>query len=306
MNEYEYTDRIMGSDAAISIVAANKPVADALYLRMRALAEMEEARFSRFRAESELSQLNFRRSMTVSPEFFETYVLSQVLSKRTGGAFNPLLAIANFGYDADIRTVRSTERTSTSEHTVHSMLPRAEGDTRLIELHIGQKLDFGGFLKGYVAEKMARLGTGIAGVIVNLGGDIYTHGYDSDREPFVFSIHNPFMPEEGIEFSVANTAVATSGSYNRHWFVDGKPFFHILNSDGTGNPETDVISATVIAPTGAEADAFATVGIVRGSAEAAKLLEAEGFPYLFICSDGDIQRSASFPILKHQAHSYAQ
>ncbi len=300
MKEYDYEKRIMGSDASISIVASDQRVADSFASKLFLLAEEEEAQFSRFKETSELSRLNLERSLVVSPNFMETFLFSLELYRKSKGIFNPLVDISRFGYDADISLVKGTHR----EKRNYSSLYNIDMETVIIDkkrmtiqLQEGQKLDFGGFLKGHVAEKMVRAASGCAGVVVNLGGDIFSNGSDVEGRPFVFSVDNPLSGEARMSFVVSGKGIATSGSYNRHWNFEGAPFHHILDRSGTQNPVSDLLSVTVIAPTGREADALATVALILGSTEGARVLKEKHLEYCFIRNDGVVDTSEHFPVV---------
>ncbi|HRH24098.1 MAG TPA: FAD:protein FMN transferase [Candidatus Paceibacterota bacterium] len=305
MQEFDYEKNVMGSEASISIVTDSRAHADATAATLFAIAEREEARFSRFRPESELSLLNKERSRSVSPECLETVLLGRDLYRASSGLFNPLVAIARFGYDADIAEVKGRDRTGNS-HDAYSIDMESVGideKTRTVFLQEGQTLDTGGYTKGHTAQLMAEAAVGCQGVLVNLGGDIYARGLDAEGKPFVFHIDNPKDSSMDLSFFVTNAGIATSGSYNRTWMLEGKPFFHILDASGTKNPVTDIVSATVIAPSGAEADAFATVALVAGVQAAECLLEEEGYEYCFITTNGSIIFSGAFPLVEN-AESY--
>lgn len=302
MNEYDYEHRIMGSDATISIVAEHEAIAETAHARMLQIAEQEEAVFSRFRPNSELSLLNEKRTLTVSPLFMETFLYARDMHERSEGAFNPLVDISRFGYNKDISLVKGSVEDNLVEtpYTTDLQQVLADQTSMRISLVEGQRLDFGAFLKGHVAEKMARSAVGCAGVIVNMGGDIYTRGTDVDGSDFTFSIDNPFGLD--IAFSLRDGAVATSGTYNRHWTYRGKPFAHILDKEGTLNPQGGLVSVTVIAPTGRDADAFATAALVEGNA---RMLQAQDFDYYLIYEDGRVISSPFFSRKNTNERSYA-
>lgn len=296
MQEYTYEKRIMGSNAAIAIVAKTHVEADAHAKRLLAYAADVEARFSRFIPESELSRLNRFRSLIVSPQFMEVFLAARSLYRRTSGVFNVLVDISRFGYDADIELVKGTHRTGAVTHPYAIDMEAIVVDevSRRITLQEGQHLDFGGFLKGHTAEVMVREYTE-GSSIVNLGGDLYTQGRDVDDVPFEFEVEDPYTGEAILSFPIENAALATSGSYRRHWHYNGVPFFHILDGSGMQNPDTQIHSATVIAPRGGDADAFATVALVLGVEEGARALDTEGFQYCFVLTDGRIHFSETFP-----------
>lgn len=310
MKEFDYERKVMGSEASISIVAANRVDADAVATELFTIAESEEARFSRFRDGSELSKLNRERSATVSREFMDALLLGRKLYRTTAGIFNPLVDISRFGYDADIALVKGAERTGQTVAGPYNIDMEAVGineKTMTVSLQEGQNLDFGGFMKGHTAEKMAKSASGCQGILVNLGGDIYTCGLDVDAKPFVFAIEHPTDADAQLSFSVTDGGVATSGSYNRHWMYRGTPFFHILDGSGTKNPETEIVSATVIAPTGAESDAFATAALILGTVAGETLLNENGCEYCFIGKDGGLVFSDAFPHIREaKSYTYAQ
>ena len=308
MKEFDYEKRVMGSEASISIVTTDRAIADATAAMLFEIAENEEARFSRFREGSELSRLNKGRSLTVSKEFMDALLLGKELHRKSAGVFNPLVDISRFGYDADITAVKGSDRTGkeTTAYNIDMEAVLISQDTMLVSLQEGQNLDLGGFMKGHTAEKMAKAAINCQGVLVNLGGDIYARGLDAERKPFVFMVENPTNPDGDLSFFATNVGIATSGSYNRHWKLRGTPFFHILDSTGMKNPETEILSATVIARTAAESDALATAVLILGIEKGEKLLEENGCEYCLIAKDGSIILSGAFPLVqKIESHLYA-
>lgn len=308
MKEFDYEKRVMGSEASISIVATDRAVADTTAAMLFEIAENSEARFSRFREGSELSRLNKERSLKVSKEFMDALLLGKELYRKSEGAFNPLVDISRFGYDADIETVKGTDRTAKdiAMYSIDMESVFIEQETMTVSLQEGQNLDFGGFMKGHTAEMMAKAALDCQGVIVNLGGDIYASGLDIEGKSFVFAVENPIDLDSNLTFFATNAGIATSGSYNRHWKLHGASFFHILDSSGMKNPETEILSATVVARTGAESDALATAVLILGIEKGEKLLEENGCEYCLITKEGNITLSGAFPLVqKIESNLYA-
>ncbi|KND49273.1 MAG: thiamine biosynthesis lipoprotein [Parcubacteria bacterium C7867-008] len=308
MEEFDYEKRVMGSEASISIVADDRATSDVLARTLFEIAEKEEARFSRFRKDSELSRLNSERAIKVSAEFMDALLLGRELYRKSSGVFNPLVDISRFGYDADISVIKGTERTgndgapyNTDMEAIH-----IDQETMSVSLQVGQNLDFGGFIKAHTAEKMAMAALNCQGVLVNLGGDIYARGLDAEGKPFVFMVQHPTDPNVDLSFIATNVGIATSGSYNRHWKYRGTPFFHILDSTGSKNPITEILSATIISRTGAEADAYATAALALGAEAGGEFLTENGCEYCFILTDGSSICSRSFPMIQQSTvNSYA-
>jgi thiamine biosynthesis lipoprotein len=268
MKEYEFNYKVMGTDLSISIVADSFDLANDLAAKAFLEIQDYEKKFSRFLIESELSQLNLKKELVVSKNFIEVLLKAKELFIETGGAFNPLVQIERFGYDKDFKKIKDADINKEivlEDYDIGFSKIVIDQDLSKIILSPGQKLDFGGFLKGYVAEKMAlKIKSGyekfdsekILGVIVNIGGDIACFGLDENNQKFVFDIYNPINEKDDIAIVLYNECLATSGIYKRVWRNYGKKFHHILNEFGNKNPETDTVSISVINQDGGRADAY--------------------------------------------------
>jgi thiamine biosynthesis lipoprotein len=278
----------MGCDAAVSIVTGSKRTADRAYERARSIGEEYERRFSRFLDESELATLNRDKSGAVSAEFMDALMHAQALYEETRGVFNVLVQINALGYDRDFRTLDAdTDRTlAVPAYDTDLATVQVDPAQRTVTLGPTQKFDFGGFLKGHAAEVMATSMEGVEGALVNIGGDIFADGHDAMGGPFKFSVYNPVRDDYPLLFPVEHGAVATSGTYRRHWTVNGRTVHHILGPSGTENPLSDIVSATVLHAHGYKADAYATVAVALGSAAAPTFLDERDITYVLITRDG--------------------
>ncbi|MCE9528322.1 MAG: FAD:protein FMN transferase [Planctomycetales bacterium] len=82
--------------------------------------------------------------------------------------------------------------------------------------------------------------------------------------PWSIGLRHPLRPNERLaEFVLQDQALGTSGSGSQFFHHQGKRYGHILDPR-TGWPAEKVLSATVIAPTAAEADALSTAFYVLG------------------------------------------
>jgi thiamine biosynthesis lipoprotein len=86
---------------------------------------------------------------------------------------------------------------------------------------------------------------------------------------WTIGLRHPLRPAERLaEFVLRDQALATSGSGTQFFIRRGRRYGHILDPR-TGRPAEGLYSATVIAPTAAEADALSTAFYVMGPAEVA-------------------------------------
>lgn len=282
----------MGTDFSFSIVSDSEEVANTLaHISIEKICSYE-SRFSRFLPQSELSVLNREKDKIVSDTFFAVTNEAHKLFTSTRGIFNPLVQIERLGYTSDFNSLTETLLSEDEEYSIDFSETRIDPHTNRITLLPGQKLDFGGFLKGYLATRLAReiknRSALISGVIVNIGGDMHTEGLDENGNEFVFTIFNPKTGHDDMFGTLKNRSLATSGIYTRAWKRNGANVHHILDSGGTQNPDSDIISASVIHDDGGTAEAYAKVFIALGLTKAQSLFKDEDIKYLLITKAGDV------------------
>ena len=129
----------------------------------------------------------------------------------------------------------------------------------------GVMLDFGGFGKGWLIDRIAEIirTYGIAQFIVNGGGDLYVES-DTIRE---IALEDPYRP--GIRYgstSIQRGSLAASSTQLRQWEHEGAHYHHIVDP-GTRLPTEGVTGTFVKASSAVLADAIATALIVNPSLE---------------------------------------
>lgn len=242
-----------------------------------------ESRFSRFLLTSELTRLNqcSGQPFAASKAFVEILVAARTMNERTNGIVNPLVgsALVDAGYD------QSFEKLIEENPAVAADEPRPipsfgsvalDEHTGTITLPPGRTLDLGGIGKGYLAGLLVPI---IKDVTLNfwlsLGGDMVGNGAGDDDEPWSVRVQDPWHLNQnlGTLRMIGAWAMATSGTTKRRGTRAGKPWHHLIDPR-TGEPaDTDVIGATVIAPSALEADAFAKTVVILGKQTGLNWLE---------------------------------
>jgi thiamine biosynthesis lipoprotein len=163
-------------------------------------------------------------------------------------------------------------------------------DGETIKTKDGVQIDLGGVAKGYAADNAANMlqDNGITSGLVNAGGDILAFG----KRTWRIGIKNPRAPGTFATIPLMNKAIATSGDYERFFVFDGKRYCHILDPS-TGWPAQKYMSASVVADTCAEADAWSTALFVKGPETLGELLNQKGMDWIVISRDGTVSASAS-------------
>jgi thiamine biosynthesis lipoprotein len=159
-----------------------------------------------------------------------------------------------------------------------------------------------GLVKGWAIERVAAIlaGAGVRAALVNGGGDIASVGPEMNGHPWLVGIRHPWR-EESLACVVeleANHAVATSGTYERGaHLID--PFTGRQAGARLGAPGrvARVVSATVVGPSLALADAMATALAVAGreGVSVAEGLVERGYESYRIFADGREEATARFP-----------
>jgi thiamine biosynthesis lipoprotein len=256
-----------------------------------------EQTLSRFRPDSELSRFNqtFDQPVEVSETFWEVFQAAQWTDQFTNGLVTPTVldAMLEAGYDRPFDMLSryqfgSLKPVLLGVHPLSVIV--ADEVTHTITLPRGVRLDFGGVAKGWAAHKTAKRLEVFGPTLVNAGGDIAISGPMADDLPWLVGVKNPFEPGTDLEvLYLKRGGVATSGKDRRHWSQNGMLRHHIINPL-TGQPaETDVLTATVIAPTVMEAEAAAKAALILGREKGLEWIESDAaLAGMLILDNGEI------------------
>lgn len=254
--------------------SARKAISSVLQEMRRIDREM-----SPYKKDSQLSRLNrlaSKKPVRVSPELFSLIWKSKKISQLTNGAFD--ITYASIGRLYDYR-----KRIAPDEKTIRKNLPNINyrhvlmyPKTRSIQYaRKGVYIDLGGIAKGHAVDQSIRIlkKQGIRNAIVTAGGDSRIIG-DKKGKPWMIGIRNPRKARSvSAILPLVDTAVSTSGDYERYFIRNGVHHHHILNP-GTGRSAKKLISATILAPDSTTADALSTSVFILGPVKGMKLVES--------------------------------
>ena len=156
----------------------------------------------------------------------------------------------------------------------------------------GTEISFGSIGKGCAAENAinAMRTSGVKSGIISLGGNVQTLGVKPDGSNWTVAIQDPNNTSTWVgTVSVGETAVVTSGSYQRFFVFDGNTYHHII-SPLSGSPVAgNLLSATVICEDGTMADALSTAMFVLGETRALNYWRTYGgFELILITKSNEI------------------
>lgn len=153
----------------------------------------------------------------------------------------------------------------------------------------GMGLDLGAIAKGWAIDRaMEKLvSRGIRRAIIDAGGDLRIMGSRPGKDFWRIGVQHPRDPGALIfTFDLKDTAIVTSGDYERFFMAEGVRYHHLLDP-ATGQPARDCQSVTALAPTATEADACATAAFVLGPEKGIAFLRSRpGVRGVIVGSDG--------------------
>ncbi len=263
--------------------------------RLPAWFEGWEGSLSRFIPGNELDRLNRSdgRPVPVSQTLWEVLQAARSAEQFTGGLVSPTVldALVWAGYDRPFASLLAMQ---TGYSYALPGLPDPTGvivwdsSTRSLVRPDSVHLDLGGIAKGWAADRAVRRLSCCGPALVNAGGDIAINGPLNDGQAWPVGVEDPFNHGSHFEtLKLVRGGVATSGRDFHRWLKDGTWRHHIIDPR-TGLPaDTDILVATVVAPTAVEAEAAAKAVLILGSCAGLEWLEADGgLAGLLVLEDG--------------------
>ena len=229
---------------------------------------------STYNPESIISRINRNDSTVQTDDNFESmFVEAQKVSEVTNGAFDitvaPLVKAWGFGFDPADRS---------KAPDVNKILPfigyqkvKLE-NKKIIKTDPEIQLDASAIAQGLSADLIAKLfeKEGCKNYMIDIGGEIFCKGVNPSGKYWQIGVDKPVDdPENNNQelqtiISVSGVGLTTSGNYRQFYYQGGKKYAHTINTH-TGYPVNhNLLSATVVAPTAMQADAFATAFMVLG------------------------------------------
>lgn len=211
--------------------------------------------YSRFKPDSLIGQLNARKRLDKpSQELLDLILFAQKMYTKTSGAFDISVGgtLQRLGYGD----------TGTSVAANQSFWDEVRFDEKAIVIPNKSAVDFGGFGKGWLLDKLAVLleKRGYGHYLINGGGDIVLNS----PKPIELGLEHPYDPAKVIGTTkIKNGALAVSSTVKRRWVSGGKMTHHIIEPSQDSATDSPVVSTYVRGKTALIADTLATVTILR-------------------------------------------
>jgi FAD:protein FMN transferase len=256
---------------------------------------------------TQISQVNKNagiKPIQVDKEVFSLVERAIKISQITSGAFDISYASMDkiWKFDGSMKAMPTEEaiKKSVSKIGYKNIILDPKEQTIFLK-NEGMKLGLGGIGQGYIADKVKELliSKGCISGIVNVSGDINTWGKQIDGKPWTVAIVNPMNKNKVFAtFPLEDTAVETSGSYEKFVIFNGIRYSHIIDPR-SGYPAQGVISVSVFAKQTEIADALATGIFVLGVEVGLDLVnQLKGIECIIVDDKGKIHSSKGIDIKK--------
>ncbi len=301
--DYEFRhDNVLGTSLELCVRAESDEAARSA--EARALAEIDRlaAVFSGYDASSEFRrwQATAGKKAKVSPELFELLDASDRWREKSNGALDPRVQALTELWTRCVRLDRlpTSDEQASAQALMARPAWRLDAAAGTAEHLTGCPLSLNSIAKGFIIGRASGAAfdreRGIQGVLLNVGGDIRALGDVPRTVGIAPAVGDSETAAPIARIEVRDRSVASSGSSQRGFQIQGKWYSHIFNPR-TGQPAGPVVGATVIAERAADANALATTLNVLPVDDGLRLAASiPGVECLLVTADGQVRKSAGW------------
>jgi thiamine biosynthesis lipoprotein len=289
--------RAMATTFEVAIPYGTPDALDAATDALDLIDELED-QLTVYRDHSEVSRLNATAAagpVVVEEKLFDLFSFCARLTAETAGAFDcaaGALTKAWGFYRREGRVPTPAERAEAMARTGmrHVILDPAARTVKFRKA--GLEFNLGGVGKGYALDRAAELlrrKWGISSALLHGGSSsVVAVGHPpGDRTGWPVAIRHPSNEARTLGVvRLRDQALGTSAATFQFFVYNGHKLGHLIDPR-TGWPAAGTASASVVAPTGAEADAISTAFFVLGAGPAAAYCQPRPHLGAVILPEGD-------------------
>ncbi len=288
---------MMGTRISLEFRAVDDRVADTVIADVMAEFKRLDEMMNPWNPASELARINreaAHSAVATTPEIIEVVSRALYYSRLSDGAFD--ISFASVGQYYDYREGKAPD-----EKLLRRNLDNI--DYRAITVDIpartiafaraGLQIDLGGIAKGYAVDRGIAIlqRAGVTDAVLAAGGDTRIIGDLGDRPRTIGIRHPRHEGEYAVLIPLADTAISTSGDYERFFIDKGVRYHHILNPK-TGHSAGGVQSASIITAHAIDSDALSTTTFVLGVQRGLALVNSlPGVDAIIIDGEGKLHYS---------------
>ena len=263
--------------------------AGAVQAALQAAVDEVDIQMSTWKPDSDVMRLNAEpvgKWVVAADQLRVVLRLGLEIGRASGGAFDIGMgdAVTAWGFGPKATALESIRAAMAARRRpAHEVL---EIDGSQVRKTAPITLDLNGIAKGYGVDRLAETlrDQGIEDALVGIDGEMRALGLRPDGKAWTIAVEAPDAERRTPHsiLTLQDAAVATSGDY-RHWVeVQGRRLSHTMDPTRGAPLITSPASATVVARTCAEADAWATALMVLGPEAGLALAKKRGLDALFL------------------------
>jgi len=274
MAEVTIARRAMACEFSITFPGRVRRAVDAGCAALDEIGRLER-KLSIFLDDSDLAEVNRRAAaapVEVDAEVFEFLNVAQRLWRGTAGAFDPAAGtlVRAWGFTQGRPRLPEPEEIAAALEASGMRHVALDPSARSVSfLRDGLEINPGSLGKGFALDRALAAIRRLAGDIPVLleGGQSSILAFGpppGESRGWKIAIGDPHRPGQTLAtLLLRHRALATSGAVHQFFEHQGRRFGHIIDPR-TGWPPEHLVSATVLAPSAAEADALSTAFFVLG------------------------------------------
>jgi thiamine biosynthesis lipoprotein len=298
----------MGSRFKIIAVSDDSiPAKNGIDAAISEIQRIEEL-ISSWDSASQTSLINLNagiKPVKVDKELFDLIKRSKKVSKLTDGIFDISYASVDkiWKFDGSMNQMpdSASVAASVSKINFRDIILDEKKNTVFLKKN-GMKIGFGAIGKGYAANQAKRImiELGIKNGVVNAGGDLISWGTQAGGQPWQIAVTDPKDKSKNLGWlNCSETAVVTSGNYEKFIEINGRKYSHIINPK-TGYPAFGTRSVTIICPNAELADALATAVFILGKKDGINLInKIKGVECLLVTQNDELVYSSGLELQYH-------
>ncbi len=265
--------------------------------------------YNEYEGINNLKTLNDKAALSpveVEEPILELLTLSIEYYDISGGAFNPAMgSVLSLWHEAREDGINDPAHAylpneealrEAAEHmNPHDIVIDPENSTVFFaDPHL--KLDVGAIAKGWATERVLKKAP--SGLLVSVGGNVRATGPKTESgTAWGIGIKDPFGKNGNLHvLDIQYGSVVTSGSYQRAYAVDGKPYHHIIDPR-TLYPSTPWTSVTVVTEDSGLADMLSTALFILDREAGLSLLDRFDAEAMWVDGEGNQYYSPDFRAL---------
>ena len=242
------------------------------------LVKVVDLSISSYNPESIVSKINQGIETTkVNDHFKNAFATAQKVWKESGGFYDPTIGVLvkawGFGKEPiqPISKLPTEQQIDSLKKYVGFEKVHISNDDYIKKQSPAIQLDLTSVLRGYTVDVISDFlkSKGIENFYVKVDSEGIVLGRDIvNNTPWKVEAEDPYELNNDYKeviLNLDNESISTDENYRRVWIDgNGKRFVHIINPF-TGHPMTgEMLSATVIAKTAVESDAYSTMFMIIG------------------------------------------